>query len=81
MLYNDRMLKQCLLNCVHIESEKGGVDDEEMGGCHFSYYFTVQFNHILCVRESKVLFITFRIFSLLSHPYMIFIHILIQVLY
>ena len=37
------------LNCVHIESEKGGVDDEEMGGCHFSYYFTVQFNHILCV--------------------------------
>ena len=43
------MLKQCILNCVHIESEKGGVDDEEMGGCHFSYYFTVQFNHILCV--------------------------------
>ena len=54
------MLKRCLLNCVHIESEKGGVDDEEMGGCHFSYYFTVQFNHILCVGKVRFSLLLFE---------------------
>ena len=47
--------------------EKSVGVDVEMGGCHFLYYFTVQFNRIYCVwGESKVLFITFQIFSLLS---------------
>ena len=37
------------------------------GSYHFFYYVTVQFSHIYCVREeSKVPFITFQIFSLLS---------------
>ena len=38
---------------------------EKVGSCHFFYYFTVQ-SHLLCVGKSKVPFITFRIFSLLS---------------
>ena len=38
---------------------------EKVGSCHFFYYFTVQL-HLLCVGKSKVPFITFRIFSLLS---------------
>ena len=48
------------------KSEKGGGGvDVEMGGCHF--FITLQFNHIYCVCwESKVPFISFRIFSLLS---------------
>ena len=47
--------------------EKWGGVDVEIGGCHFFYYFTVQFDHIHCVfGESKVPFITFLIFSLLS---------------
>ena len=47
------------------KSEKGGVD-VEMEGLPLSYYFTVQ-SHLLCVCvESKVPFIIFRIFSILS---------------
>ena len=39
--------------------------DVKMRGCHF--FITLQFNHIYCVSgESKVPFITFRIFSILS---------------
>ena len=42
----------------------GGVD-VEMGDCHF--FVTLQFSHIYCVcGESKIPFITFWIFSLLS---------------
>ena len=45
---------------------RGGVD-VEMGSCYFLLYFAVQFNHIYCVlRESKIPFITCRIFRLLS---------------
>ena len=41
---------------------KEGVD-VEMGGCHF----TLQFSHIYCVQgKSKVPFLNFWIFSLLS---------------
>ena len=44
--------------------EKGGLM-YKWGGCHF--FITLQFNHIYCVcGESKVPFITFWIFSLLS---------------
>ena len=47
-----------------------------MGGCHF--FITLQFNHIYCVCwESKVPFITFRIFSLLSEPFKIVIQVFI----
>ena len=49
------------------KSEKGGGGgaDVEMVGCHF--FITLQVSHIYCVCwESKVPFITFRIFSLLS---------------
>ena len=43
-----------------IKLKRGGVVDVEMGGCHFLYYFTVQFNHIYCVQgKSKVPFISF----------------------
>ena len=43
------------------------------GGCHFLYCFTVQV-HLVCVlRKSKVSFITFWFFSLLSYPCMILI--------
>ena len=54
MLYNDRMLKQCLLNCVHIESEKGGVDDEEMGGMplFLLLYSSIQ-SHTVCVGKVR----------------------------
>ena len=42
----------------------GGVD-VEMGDCHF--FVTLQFSHIYCMcGESKIPFITFWIFSLLS---------------
>ena len=51
---------------------------QKWGGCYFLYYFTVQFNHIYCVLgESKVSFITFRIFSLLSQPCKILIQVFI----
>ena len=49
--------------------QKGGIN-LKWGGCNF--FITLQFNHIYCVcGESKVLFITFRIFSPAmqdSHP-------------
>ena len=50
--------------------EKGEGIDVEMGGGGGCYFFiTLQFNHIYCMwRESKVPFITFQIFSLLSYP-------------
>ena len=48
--------------------EKGGrgmAGVDGGGGCHF--FITLQFNHIYCVRgESKVSFIAFWLFSLLS---------------
>ena len=46
-------------------------------GCHF--FITLQFNHIYCVweGESKVLFITLRIFSILSQLFKILIHVFI----
>ena len=45
--------------------EKGGGVDVAMGNCHF--FITFHFNHIYCVcGESKVPFITFQIFSILS---------------
>ena len=45
-----------------------------MGGCHF--FITLQFNHIYCVcGESKVPFSTFQIFSILSYPFKILIHV------
>ena len=45
-------------------------------GCHF--FITLQFNHIYCVwGESKIPFITFQIFSLLSQPFKILIQVFI----
>ena len=46
------------------------------GGWHF--FITLQFNHIYCVCwGSKVFFITFQIFSLLSYPFKIVIQVFI----
>ena len=45
--------------------EKGGGLIKKWGGCHF--FITLQFNCIYCVwGKSKVSFITFWLFSLLS---------------
>ena len=47
------------------EKGAGGLDIEMGGACHF--FITLQFSQVYCVwGESKVPFITFRIFSLLS---------------
>ena len=40
------------------------------------YYFTVP-SHLLCVGKSKIPFIIFRIFGLLSYPFKILIHVFI----
>ena len=46
------------------------------GGCHF--FITLQFKHICFVcEESKVPFITFWIFSILSEPFKTLIHVFI----
>ena len=45
--------------------EGGGVD-VEMWGLPLFYYFTVQLHLLYVCRKSKVSFITFRFFSLLS---------------
>ena len=53
------------------KAEKGGG-----GGCHF--FVTLQFNYIYRVcGESKVSFITFWIFSLLSYPFKILMQVFI----
>ena len=55
---------------------KRGGSCRNGGGCHF--FITLQFNHIYCVSgKSKVPFITFRIFSILSQPFKILIHVFI----
>ena len=47
---------------------------QKWAGCHVS--ITLQFNNIYCVcRESKVPFVTFRIFSILSQRFKILIHV------
>ena len=46
--------------------EEGGGVDVEMWGLPLFYYFTVQLHLLYVCRKSKVSFITFRFFSLLS---------------
>ena len=68
--------------------EKGGWCKNGGVATFFIIYSSVQ-SHLLCVGESKVSFITFQVFSLLSLPckiliqvsVKIFIHVLIQVFY
>ena len=59
--------------------EKGELMQKQgvgRGGCHF--FLTLQFNHIYCVwGGSKVPFITFWIFNLLSQPFKILIQVFI----
>ena len=57
--------------------EKGGLMGGEGGGrLPLFYYFTVP-SHLLCVGKSKIPFIIFRIFGLLSYPFKILIHVFI----
>ena len=84
------LLKGGVCDLLKIESLEGGLQnfllergkqlkrrvDVEMGVCHFS--ITLQLSHIYCVwGESKVPFITFWIFSILSQPFKILIHVFI----
>ena len=58
------------------KAENGGELMQKWWGCHF--FIILQFNYIYHVwGESKVSFITFRIFSLLSQPFKILIQVFI----
>ena len=62
---------------ITLKKKGGGGVNVEMGVCHFFYYFTIQLHLLYACRKSKVSFITFQSFSLLSEPWKILIHVFI----